>query len=101
MVKIRMTNVTQLLQFVSPINCSPINEMTTKADGLHSLIDGRQIKGTVHSVGGCNSQDKYPTGNPYKDLYTILSCTYFAFVYPLFLGEQHVLESLTYISLFM
>lgn len=75
--------------------------MTTKADGLYSLLDGRQIKGTVHSVGGCNSQEKYPTGNPYKDFYTILSCTYSVFVYHRFLDKQHVLESLTYISFFM
>lgn len=55
----------------------PINEMTTKADGIYKLLDGRQLKGTVHHVGGCKQQDSYPTGNPYKTNYTVLSCKEF------------------------
>lgn len=52
----------------------PVNEMTTKADGIIRLLDGRQFKGKVHHVGGCRQQEKYPTGNPYKTNYTMLSC---------------------------
>jgi hypothetical protein len=53
----------------------PVNEMTTKSDGIYNMMDGRQLKGTVHHVGGCQQQNDFPTGNPYKTNYTILSCT--------------------------
>lgn len=52
----------------------PVNEMTTKVDGIVTLHDGRQMKGTVHHVGGCRQQDRFPTGNPYRTTYTMLSC---------------------------
>lgn len=51
----------------------PIAEMTSKADGLYTFMDGRQLKGTVHHVGGCKPQANFPTGRPYKTNFTMLS----------------------------
>lgn len=51
----------------------PINEMTSRTDGLYTFMDGRQLKGTVHHVGGCKPQQNFPTGTAYQTNFTMLS----------------------------
>ncbi len=44
------------------VQAIPINAMTTKEDGIYRFMDGRELKGTVHMVGGCHEQADFPTG---------------------------------------